>query len=99
MKKAVDLGLSDNDTCGVRLSDPEIAVLLANLVDNAIRYTPSGGTIDVVLKREGADPLVEVVDSGCGIPDAALPPLFDRFFPAAPAAVEGTGRGLAIPQP
>jgi len=96
MKKDVDLGLSDNETCGVRLSDPEIGVLLANLVDNAIRYTPSGGTIDVVLKRQGADALVEVVDSGCGIPDAALPRIFDRFFRAAPADIEGTGLGLAI---
>jgi two-component system, OmpR family, sensor kinase len=96
MKKEVDLGLSDNDTCSVRLSDPEIGVLLANLVDNAIRYTPSGGTIDVVLKRQGADALVEVVDSGCGIPDEALPRIFDRFFRAAPADIEGTGLGLAI---
>jgi two-component system OmpR family sensor kinase len=96
MKKDVDLGLSDNETCDLRLSDPEIGVLFANLVDNAIRYTPSGGTIDVFLKREGTDALVEVVDSGCGIPDAALPRIFDRFFRAAPADIEGTGLGLAI---
>jgi two-component system, OmpR family, sensor kinase len=96
MKKDVDLGLSDNETCDVRLCDPEIGVLFANLVDNAIRYTPSGGTVDVVLKRQGIDALVEVVDSGCGIPDAALPRIFDRFFRAAPADIEGTGLGLAI---
>jgi len=96
MKKDVDLGLSDNARWDVRLSDPEIGVLFANLVDNAIRYTPSGGTIDVVLKRRGADALVEVVDSGCGIPHAALPRIFDRFFRAAPADIEGTGLGLAI---
>ena len=40
--------------------------------------------------------MVEVVDSGCGIPDAALPRIFDRFFRAAPADIEGTGLGLAI---
>jgi two-component system, OmpR family, sensor kinase len=96
MKKDVDLGLSEDETFDLRLSDPEIGVLFANLVDNAIRYTPSGGTIDVVLKREGADALVEVVDSGCGIPDAALPRIFDRFFRAAPTDIEGTGLGLAI---
>ena len=96
MQKDVDLGLSDNETCGVRLSDPETGILFANLVDNAIRYTPSGGTIDVVLKRQGNDALVEVVDSGCGIPNAALPRIFDRFFRAAPADIEGTGLGLAI---
>jgi two-component system OmpR family sensor kinase len=96
MQKDVDLGLSDNETRGVRLSDPETGILFANLVDNAIRYTPSGGTIDVVLKRQGNDALVEVVDSGCGIPNAALPRIFDRFFRAAPADIEGTGLGLAI---
>jgi two-component system OmpR family sensor kinase len=96
MKKDVDLGLSDNETCGVRLADPEIGVLLANLVDNAVRYTPSGGTIDVVLKRQNTEALVEVVDSGCGIPDAALPRIFDRFLHAAPADIQGTGLGLAI---
>jgi two-component system OmpR family sensor kinase len=96
MKKDVDLGLSDDGTCGVRLSDPDVGVLLSNLVDNAVRYTPRGGTVDVVLKREGANALVEVVDSGCGIPAAALPRIFDRFFRAAPADIEGTGLGLAI---
>jgi len=96
MKKDVDLGLSDNETCNVRVSAPDVGVLLSNLVDNAIRYTPSGGTIDVVLKRDGTNALVEVVDSGCGIPPLALPRIFDRFFRAAPADIEGTGLGLAI---
>jgi two-component system OmpR family sensor kinase len=96
MQREVDLGLSVNDTIGLRLSDPDTRLLFANLVDNAIRYTPSGGTVDVVLKKQGTDALVEVVDSGCGIPNAALPRIFDRFFRAAPPEVEGTGLGLAI---
>jgi two-component system OmpR family sensor kinase len=96
MQRDVDLGLSVNDTSGIHLSDPETRILFANLVDNAIRYTPNGGTIDVVLKRQGNDALVEVVDSGCGIPSGALPRIFDRFFRAAPPDIEGTGLGLAI---
>jgi two-component system OmpR family sensor kinase len=40
--------------------------------------------------------LIEVMDSGCGIPSAALPYIFDRFFRAAPPDAEGTGLGLAI---
>src|SRR5262249_8551642 len=88
--------LSDNETCNVRVSAPDVGVLLSNLVDNAIRYTPSGGTIDVVLKRDGTNALVEVVDSGCGLPPPALPPVFARFFPPPPAAIHGTGLGLAI---
>ncbi len=95
-QKDIDLGLSVNDTFGCRLADPETRLLFANLVDNAVRYTPSGGTVDVILQARGDDALVEVVDSGCGIPNAALPRIFDRFFRAAPPGVEGTGLGLAI---
>jgi two-component system, OmpR family, sensor kinase len=96
MQKDIDLGLSVNDTFGCRLADPETRLLFANLVDNAVRYTPRGGTVDVVLKKQGADAFVEVVDSGCGIPNVALPRIFDRFFRAAPPDIEGTGLGLAI---
>jgi two-component system OmpR family sensor kinase len=96
MQKGIDLGLSDNNTFGIRVSDPEVKVLFANLVDNAIRFTPRGGNIDVVLRRDCHDALVEIADSGCGIPNAALPRIFDRFFRAAPPDIEGTGLGLAI---
>jgi two-component system, OmpR family, sensor kinase len=95
-RKDIDLGLTINGTRGTCLSDPETKVLFANLIDNALRYTPNGGTIDVVVKRQGAHAVVEVLDSGCGIPSAALPRIFDRFFRAAPPEVEGTGLGLAI---
>ncbi len=96
MQRDVDLGFSDNHTLGVRLSDPEVRVLFTNLVDNAIRYSPRGGKIDVVLRRDCDEALVEVVDCGCGIPNTALPRIFDRFFRAAPPDIEGTGLGLAI---
>jgi two-component system, OmpR family, sensor kinase len=95
-QKDVDLGLSINDAVGLHLSDPDAKLLFANLIDNAIRYTPRGGTVDVALKMDGTDALVEVVDSGCGIPNIALPRVFDRFFRAAPPDIEGTGLGLAI---
>jgi two-component system OmpR family sensor kinase len=96
MQRDVDLGLADNGVSGIHLSDPEIRVLFDNLLDNAIRYTPGGGKIDIVIERHCDNVLIEVVDSGCGIPDAALPRIFDRFFRAAPPDIEGTGLGLAI---
>jgi two-component system OmpR family sensor kinase len=95
-QKEVDLGLSINEPVRLRLSDPDARLLFANLIDNAIRYTPRGGTVDVALKMDGVDAVVEVVDSGCGIPSIALPRIFDRFFRAAPPDIEGTGLGLAI---
>jgi two-component system, OmpR family, sensor kinase len=96
MQRDVDLGLADNGAFGIHLSDPEIRILFDNLLDNAIRYTPGGGKIDIVIERHCDNVLIEVADSGCGIPDAALPRIFDRFFRAAPPDIEGTGLGLAI---
>jgi two-component system OmpR family sensor kinase len=95
-QKEVDLGISASGSVEVHIADPDARLLFANLIDNAVRYTPSGGAIDVVLSNDGADALVEVIDSGCGIPDAALPRIFDRFFRAAPPGVDGTGLGLSI---
>jgi two-component system, OmpR family, sensor kinase len=95
-QKEVDLGFSANSTFDVRVADPDARLLFANLIDNAVRYTPGGGAVDVVLSNDGADALVEVIDTGCGIPAASLPRVFDRFFRAAPPGVEGTGLGLAI---
>jgi two-component system, OmpR family, sensor kinase len=95
-QKEVDLGFSANSTFDVRVADPDARLLFANLIDNAVRYTPSGGAVDVVLSKDDAGALVEVIDSGCGIPAALLPRVFDRFFRAAPPGVEGTGLGLAI---
>ncbi len=95
-QKEVDLGFSASSTFDVHVADPDARLLFANLIDNAVRYTPSGGTVDVVLSKDHAGALVEVIDSGCGIPAALLPRVFDRFFRAAPPGVEGTGLGLAI---
>jgi two-component system, OmpR family, sensor kinase len=97
-RKNVDLGMSIPTSFDCHTDDPETRLLLMNLVDNAVKYTPSGGTVDVVLKTQGHAAVVEIIDSGCGIPAAALPRIYDRFFRAAPPDTEGTGLGLAIAQ-
>jgi heavy metal sensor kinase len=72
--------------------------LLWTLVDNAIKYTPDGGQIELSLETHGSEPRVTVRDNGIGIPEAMLPRIFDRFFRADPSRtqVEGSGLGLAI---
>jgi two-component system OmpR family sensor kinase len=101
-QKQIDLGLefraplTDADPCDV-LADPHgLSVLLNNLIDNAIRYTPRGGKIDLVLtctaKRFG----FEVVDSGPGIPAAELQRVLDRFYRGEQAHGLGSGLGLSI---
>jgi len=88
----------------VRADPSALRHVFGNLFDNAIRYTPPGGTITVAAKppaEGGPRPLVtiEVSDSGAGIPSEALPRIFERFYRADPArsrAEGGTGLGLSI---
>ena len=73
--------------------------LLGNLVDNAIKYTPNGGTITLSLFRDKEWARLEVVDTGAGIAPEHLPNIFDRFYRADKSrsrAKRGTGLGLAI---
>jgi signal transduction histidine kinase len=72
--------------------------LLWTLLDNAIKYTPCGGRIDLSVAKAGTETTFQVRDTGIGIPAALLPRLFERFFRADPSRsqVEGAGLGLAI---
>jgi len=68
------------------------------LVDNAIKYTPRNGRIEVALVRHGQRALFTVSDTGIGVPEPLLPRIFDRFFrvDASRGEQEGSGLGLAI---
>lgn len=72
--------------------------LLWSLADNAIKYTPDGGRIDLSLDTCGAEACVTIRDNGIGIPEQMLPRVFERFFraDASRSQVEGSGLGLAI---
>ena len=77
----------------------DLHLLTRNLLDNAIRYTPAGGSVTVTLHAEGADAVLEVKDTGVGIPQKDLPRIFERFFrvdQAHSSDTGGTGLGLAI---
>jgi signal transduction histidine kinase len=70
-----------------------------NLLGNAVKYTPPGGTVEVSVRRTGADVEVVVADSGIGIPAADIPRVFDHYFRSASAVdsgIPGTGIGLQI---
>ncbi|WP_040949864.1 sensor histidine kinase [Gorillibacterium massiliense] len=71
----------------------------SNLLTNAIKYTPDGGTISITASAEGANCVVRVADSGEGIPAEDLPRIFDRFYKVDKArtrGVNGSGLGLSI---
>jgi two-component system, OmpR family, sensor kinase len=70
-------------------------ILLRNLLDNAVKYSPEGGQVDVSLS-DGATPCLKVEDSGPGIPELERERVFDRFYRVAGAQGVGSGLGLAI---
>ncbi|AKJ01421.1 PAS domain S-box-containing protein [Archangium gephyra] len=72
-----------------------LAQVLVNLLENALKYSPTGGTIRVRLERDGAQALISVSDSGIGIPPDQKAHLFERFFRARNAPISGFG-GLGL---
>jgi heavy metal sensor kinase len=70
--------------------------LMMILFDNAVKYTPPGGQIFIRLKTAGPTCVVEVEDSGCGIPSEDLPYVFERFYRSDPARTPGMGVGLGL---
>jgi signal transduction histidine kinase len=82
--------------------DPDmITRVLSNLCDNALRHTPQGGSVTIEAREDGGKLLVSVIDSGEGIPEAALSQIFERFYrvdSARQSSTGGSGLGLAIVQ-
>ena len=70
--------------------------LLNNLLDNALRYTPSGGSVTVRVIADGRPVQLEVEDTGPGIPDGERELVFERFYRVLGTGVDGSGLGLAI---
>lgn len=89
-------------------TDPELAMngdasrlgqVLDNLISNALKYTPDGGNVSLTTTHSGENAVIEVADSGIGIPAAEQDQIFDRFFRtsnAQLAGIPGTGLGLVV---
>ncbi len=95
-RKGIDLGMVRDEPAVVLANVDSLRILFDNLIDNAIRYTPEGGKIDVSVALTEKKAVAEIVDNGPGIPEHLLPRVFDRFFRASGQEIEGSGIGLAI---
>jgi two-component system OmpR family sensor kinase len=101
--RGIDLGLvaeGGSPVPAVAGQAEALRILVRNLLDNAVKYTPEGGTVDVALRAHAAGVEFSVEDSGPGIPEAERARVLDRFYRAAQAApgAAGSGLGLAIVQ-
>ena len=98
-ERGIALEATADETAAVRGDAVRLGQLLLNLLDNALRHTPSGGRVTVSLEPAAAGVLLKVADTGCGIAPEHLPRIFERFYRADEArsrAAGGAGLGLAI---
>jgi signal transduction histidine kinase len=100
-QRGIELSVAVPQSLKLECDRERIAQVLGNLLSNAVKFTPEGGTVAVRVRRDGDAAVVEVEDSGIGIPDGERERLFERFFRTSLAteqAIQGTGLGLAISQ-
>lgn len=97
--KSLDIFLeADKEDLVVVGNVTALSILMRNLVDNAIRYTPSGGTVKVAIVGNGKSVILKVIDNGPGIPLDLHERVFERFFRVLGNKSPGSGLGLAIVQ-
>jgi heavy metal sensor kinase len=97
--KNISLGSRAERPVEVEGDRARLKQVIVNLLDNAIKYTPEGGAVDVSVRAGDEKAVLEVSDSGVGIPGDALPYIFERFYrvdKARSRQMGGTGLGLAI---
>ncbi|HET8584700.1 MAG TPA: ATP-binding protein, partial [Casimicrobiaceae bacterium] len=94
--KGIDLGLARETPASVSGDPASLGILLSNLIDNALRYTPRGGRIDVSVDGDENGATLVVADTGPGIPAEARERVFDRFYRGDDNGGPGSGLGLSI---
>ena len=94
--RGIDLGFAHLELVAVRADATALAVLVRNLLDNAVRHTPRGGRVNISLHRQNDLALLVIEDSGPGIPASVLPYVFEPFHRGPDETSEGNGLGLCI---
>jgi signal transduction histidine kinase len=97
--RGVSIAIDATPVPAVRGSSRDLSLMVRNLIDNAVRYTGDGGSVDVSVRAEPGIVVVRVADTGIGIPQRELPRIFERFYRvdrARSRETGGTGLGLSI---
>jgi two-component system sensor histidine kinase QseC len=94
--KKLDVSLQGHADARVNTDEPLLRLMVNNLIDNAIKYTPDGGKIEVIIEAEAQSWRLSIADSGPGIAAQHREAVFQRFYRVDTPQVEGSGLGLAI---
>ncbi len=98
VSRGIQLELAEGPEVEIPGLQALLQVLLRNLIDNAIRYSPANTTVQVSVTREAQTAHLTVTDQGPGIPAAELPKVRERFYRLLGTGEEGSGLGLSIVQ-
>ncbi|MGB9875854.1 MAG: MASE3 domain-containing protein [bacterium] len=92
-RKKIELSFKSEGQDFIILAHENLERAIGNILDNALKFTPEGGRVEVSLKKEGGEALIRICDSGTGIPPHDLPHIFERFYKGR-GTHTGTGLGL-----
>lgn len=96
--RQLDIGVIEHTHALVHAAETDLTTLLKNLVDNAIRYTPRGGRVDLSVRTDDGNTSIFIDDTGPGISPEERERVFDRFYRVLGTGQTGSGLGLAIVQ-
>lgn len=95
-QRGIDIGMEEDATLTLAADPASLRLIVKNALDNAVRYTPPGGQVTLRLAKTQGRGVVEVIDTGPGIPPAERNRVFAPFYRPAGSAGAGSGLGLAI---
>ncbi|MSP42900.1 MAG: HAMP domain-containing histidine kinase [Alphaproteobacteria bacterium] len=95
-QKSIEISLEGPEEAAVMADETLFKLMMSNLIENAIKFTPAGGSVDVVIRAGGKGVTISVCDTGCGIPVEERELVFGRFYRVETPQQEGSGLGLAL---
>lgn len=95
-RKEIDVGFALIEPIAIKGEPVMVATMIRNLLDNAIRFTPRGGRVDIGVSRDAGEAIVQIEDTGPGIPPSEMDRIFEPFFRGSHPLEDGTGLGLSI---
>ena len=96
LAKSLDIGLEGEGSAKVQGDPDALSILIRNLLDNAIRYTPQGGSVTATIDSDASGVRLVVSDTGPGVPQDEREKVFDRFYRMVGSTSSGAGLGLSI---